>query len=358
MNDNFPLLSVIVPVYNVEKYLQECIKSLINQNLDSMEIILVDDGSDDNSGLICDDYKKKYQSIKVIHQNNQGQMKATLRGLEIASGKYIGFVDSDDYVALDTYPRMLDVAKKTNSDIITMAGVRFLGKKEKAFCDKISAGTYNRKQIEKYIIPNLFSNHDLYGNRGIQPSKCLKIFKSDLIRKTYSMIPCDIEMGEDLLTTYTATINAKSLSIIDKKLIGYHYRLNPGSVSWVYKKNLFEKSMKLCSYLRDISTVKENSIYQAEVDYEVCFFAINAFFNEYLMKNSISTSERKQHLKDILERKEFTEAVSRIKVDEVKQPNRVFIKLMKEKKLDALHFIGCMITLLRVPITAISQRVV
>ena len=355
---NTPSLSVIVPVYNVEDYLAECIDSIMNQTYTDLELILVDDGSKDSSGKICDEYAAKYKNITSIHQENHGQMKATIKGLSYAKGSYIGFIDSDDYVSNTTYEHMMEAADKYNSDIIDMSGVRFLGTKEKKFEDKLPSNHYDRLGIEDYLLPNLFSNHDLYGNRGIQPSKCLKIFKSELIREAYTLIPNDIEMGEDLLTTYTAIANADSITILDKNAIGYHYRLNPESISWVYKERLFDKSMKLCQSLRNIESVRYNAVFQNEVDYEVCFFTINAFLNEYLMDNRNSWKTRKTNLAGIIDRNEFQQAVYRINIKEVKAPNRMLISMMKKRRLESLHFIGCLISILRKPITFISQRVI
>lgn len=97
------LISIIVPIYNVELYLEKCIESIINQTYKNLEIILVDDGSTDSCGKICDEYAKKDNRIKVIHKINGGLSDARNKGMEIAKGKYIGFVDGDDYVASDMY---------------------------------------------------------------------------------------------------------------------------------------------------------------------------------------------------------------------------------------------------------------
>ena len=99
-------ISIIVPVYNVEKYLEKCIDSILNQSYQNLEIILIDDGSTDNSGSICDEYKKKDQRVQVIHQKNQGQSSARNAGLNIAKGSYIGFVDSDDWIEQNMYEKL------------------------------------------------------------------------------------------------------------------------------------------------------------------------------------------------------------------------------------------------------------
>ena len=110
-------ISVIVPIYNVEKYLNRCLDSIINQTYKNLEIILVDDGSPDNCGKICDEYAKKDNRIKVIHKENGGLSSARNAGLDIATGDYIGFVDSDDWIELDMYEYLLNICVKYNSDI-------------------------------------------------------------------------------------------------------------------------------------------------------------------------------------------------------------------------------------------------
>ena len=111
------LISIIVPVYNVEKYVEKCINSIINQTYKNLQIILVDDGSKDNSGKICDEFKLKDNRIEVIHKNNGGLSDARNAGLKLAKGDYIGFVDSDDYIEADMYETLYNLIKKNNSDI-------------------------------------------------------------------------------------------------------------------------------------------------------------------------------------------------------------------------------------------------
>ncbi len=111
------LITVVVPVYKVEKYLAKCLDSIINQTYKNLEIILVDDGSPDNSGMICDEYAQKDDRIKVIHKENGGVAKARNDAIDIANGEYIGFVDSDDWVEPDMYEVLVNNIKKYNADI-------------------------------------------------------------------------------------------------------------------------------------------------------------------------------------------------------------------------------------------------
>ena len=117
MSQEKALIWIIIPVYKVEKYLEKCIQSVINQTYENLQIILVDDGSPDNCGKICDEYAKKDHRIEVIHKSNGGLSDARNKGLEIAKGEYIGFVDSDDYIEADMYEVLYNLLKQYNADV-------------------------------------------------------------------------------------------------------------------------------------------------------------------------------------------------------------------------------------------------
>ena len=340
-------LSVIVPVYNSEPYLKQCIDRILSECFCDLELILVDDGSVDGSPAIIDEYAKKDIRVRVIHQENKGQMKATLAGLEVARGRFVNMVDSDDYVTPVMHQRMIDVALSTDADLISMPGCTFYGTRVKDFCDSLNPGDYDKSRIKDYIIPNLFSNHSLYGNRGMQPSKCLKLFKRDMLLDVYASIPTDIEMGEDLLTSYTYIARCSRIVILPKGEPGYMYRGNTSSISWRYRKDLFEKSKRLCRSLRLIPNLEDNQHYQNEVDYEVCFFAINAFLNEFLMKSDRSVKQRIAESISISKDNDFCYALSRINRKEVKQPNKFLLDVLSSSNRLLIGFIGSFIRLTR-----------
>ena len=153
-------LSIIVPVYNVEKYLEECVDSLLNQTLQDLEIFLVDDGSTDRSGEIADRYAKEYpDKVHTLHLNNGGQGRARNAALPMASGDYVGFVDSDDWIERDMYEKLLDRAEKTGADVVV--------------CDFLEHYADGREQI----LPACLQDHPL----SAAGSSCNKIFRRSLI---------------------------------------------------------------------------------------------------------------------------------------------------------------------------------
>lgn len=110
-------ISAVVPVYNMGKYITKCVESLVNQKYKNVEIILVDDGSTDNSGKLCDALASQYHNIKVFHQKNSGVSKARNKGLELATGYYISFIDPDDYLDLQTYETVIALMENNDADI-------------------------------------------------------------------------------------------------------------------------------------------------------------------------------------------------------------------------------------------------
>ncbi len=213
------LVSIVVPVYNVEKYLKRCIDSIINQSYNNIEILLVDDGATDSSGLICDEYEKKDSRIKTIHKKNGGLSDARNKGIDQANGKYICFVDSDDWIEKSMIYDLIKEVKKTNSDI--------------AICGRYRSYEDRDKEIEKYQkYPEKenFDNVDglkyLMSFCGYDMSVCDKMFLTELFKEV--RFPFG-KTCEDSFTTYKVFSLAKRICYLDKQLYNYYYR--PNSIS-------------------------------------------------------------------------------------------------------------------------------
>lgn len=216
------LISIIVPIYGVEKYIAGCIESLINQTYKNLEIILVDDGSIDNSGAICDEYAKKDQRIIVIHKKNEGVATARNEALKIATGDYLGFVDGDDTVNLKMYEKMLKLMQKYDSDIVMCSH------------QKVSSD-----ELGNIIIPKLEDEHEEYIVSKSEALKsmildgdvgnfaCTKLFKKELFDGiTYP----DGKVYEDVATTYRVVDKANKIVYTNERLYNYLYGRN-GSIT-------------------------------------------------------------------------------------------------------------------------------
>lgn len=227
-----PLISVIVPVFNVEKYLCKCIDSILNQTYKNLEIILIDDGSTDKSGTICDTYTKKDSRIKVIHQNNEGLSAARNAGLDIAKGDYISFIDSDDFIDPDMFDVLLCNLEKNKADICA-CGFK-----------KVYNDTDSSNSLNKFLEYNkTFSRHEamesLCENKIINFSVNDKLFKKSLfndLRFTEGIIFEDMDLVYKLIDK-----SNKIFFICEPK---YNYRIRQGSI---LHGNFSTKKMELIS---------------------------------------------------------------------------------------------------------------
>ena len=219
MGEN-PKVSIIIPVYKVEKFIHVCMKTLLAQTLKDIEIILVDDGSPDNCGKICDDYAKQDSRVKVIHQPNGRQGKARNNGLSIASGEYIGFVDSDDWVDETMFEKMYERAKKTDADIVMCDYFRSVEFGEKNLSHK---SRIDKVFLEKEVFNVASFSRSPHRKAFFSLAVCWnKIFKRDFAIK-YIKFPENV-IFEDSVPMFVAFAMAKKISVIDEKF--YYYRIS------------------------------------------------------------------------------------------------------------------------------------
>lgn len=215
-----PLISVIVPVYNVETYLPKCLDSILSQTYDNMEIIVVDDGSTDTSGKICDNYANKDSRIKVIHKANSGTVCARKSGLLVARGNYIGFVDSDDYIEEEMYEKLLHVMEDTYADFVHSGF--YIDKEESIstvsnFENEIYELNADRSDfLKKYVLGQ--------SSKLMHPCLWAKLFRADFIKKCFEEVPDSQQYGEDLINLVLCVMNAKRIATVKDMYYHYVYR--------------------------------------------------------------------------------------------------------------------------------------
>lgn len=223
--------SIIIPIYNVEKYLNKCVESVLNQTYPNIEVILVDDGSTDNSGKICDEYAQKDTRIKVIHKENGGAGSARNEGLKHANGQYISLIDGDDWISADLFEDACEALKQDPLDIFCFD---YYEATEKQFVEKhtwLSEGYYDKSRMEKEIYPNLIRN--INGKR-VPPNLCFKIFARNLYEKFQNIVDSSIRIGEDECVCLPCVYNANNIYISHKCY--YYYRQNNLSVTKARKE--------------------------------------------------------------------------------------------------------------------------
>ncbi|MGB3145043.1 MAG: glycosyltransferase family 2 protein [Maribacter sp.] len=219
-------ISVIVPIFRIEKYLPKCIESLLNQSFSDFELILVDDGSPDNCPQICDDYAKKDTRIKVIHKVNGGLVSARKEGLKNANGTYVTFVDGDDWVDKFYLDILFNLAVANDADLVVTGHFREFDGKIETIKPKM-VGVYSEEELKSLILPNAIYNGD-FCEHGISTYVWNKLFKRELLSTVLFDVPDEIVMGEDAAITFSYLTISKSLVISSIPL--YYYRQRHDSI--------------------------------------------------------------------------------------------------------------------------------
>lgn len=215
-----PKLSIVVPVYNVEKYLNQCLDSILAQTFTDFELIIVDDGSTDQSGAICDRYALSDKRVTVLHTENRGVVTARRTGIDRAQGEYTAFVDSDDWIDPDFYRCIFENAGDAYADVFLCSRVnRADGCVETT---SLCAGHYNREKLESTVFPQMM--YDIQAERyHIAPSLWDKVFRTELLKEVHKGVDPLVTLGEDAVCTYPCIARANSVCVIENNAC-YHYR--------------------------------------------------------------------------------------------------------------------------------------
>ena len=221
------MISVIVPVYNAEKYLRQCMDSILSQTLQNLEVICVDDGSIDESASILDHYAEIDRRVKVIHKENGGLVSARKTGLKAAKGAYIGYVDSDDWIEPDMYEKLLAVLADGKADIAMCGRFEDTGNVSKAVHHGIPEGYYDKRALLEKVYPGMIVNGAFF-EWGIFPGVWDKLFRREKLEPFQMAVDGRIVMGEDAACTYPAILNADNIYILHECL--YHYRQSASSM--------------------------------------------------------------------------------------------------------------------------------
>ena len=327
-----PKLSVIVPVYNTEKYLRECIDSILAQTFTDFELILVDDGSTDNSGTICDEYAEKDPRIQVIHQQNGGATAARRSGVRCACGEYITFVDSDDWISEDMYRIMVE---HTSADIVICKLMRATSMGMAEMCSSLNPGVYDKRMLnESFYTTMLFDYNEC--RPAVHPSLCNKMIRSEIIRDVINTVDDSITYGEDALCSYICMLHADCIHVIDQGL--YFYRENFESVSNVYNKRMFSALISLGMELK-----RQFSEFGCDLQSQVCGYlsrhALECIRNELLYNSNASYKEKQKRIKKFINSPLLAEslhyAIPRIK----DRKTKFKLTLMKYRMIGLLYFL-------------------
>ena len=297
-----PKVSIIIPIYNNEKYLRECLDSVLNQTFQDFEIISINDGSTDNSLKILEEYAKKDSRIKIVTQENKGAGSARNEGLKLAKGEYLAFLDGDDFYNLDFLEKMLKKSIDTNSDIVICRANRF------------NTETEETSKINYSLKTNFLPEKDVFSYKDI-PDKIFniaqnwnwnKVFKKDFIEKNNIKFQ-EIYRTNDLYFTCCALVLAKRISTIDECLVNYRIGMieNSQNTNNLYPLDFYKAFSKLREFLVEKNIYKEVKESYISWALEGCIYNIKSVKDRAIQKQIydkiIEDGSRELDFKNILE---------------------------------------------------------
>ena len=277
-------ISIIVPIYKVEPYLRQCVDSLVNQSYQDIEVILVDDGSPDNCPQICDEYAAKNPCVRVIHKENGGLSKAREDGMNQASGKYIMFLDGDDWLSPETCERCLaSLELEPDADCVIFSYVREYPDRSIPAHVMDSSCVMEGREAEERVYRRLFG---LVGEELRNPERlesmgscCMRLYRAELARQGRFFDTQEVGSSEDTLFNMYALYGCKKVIYLDEPF--YHYRKTRQSITSAYRPHLIEQWGRLFDHMESVIAEKQlGAEYRQALDARIALSVFGIGSNE------------------------------------------------------------------------------
>lgn len=333
MSEN-ALISVIVPVYNVEKYIDKCVESIRKQTYKNIEIILVDDESPDNCPQICDNYAQIDNRIRVIHKKNAGLGFARNSGLDIARGEFVAFVDSDDYLDLNRFESMINLIKRSNADVCLEGMCREDNGKIDIISNVFAGKCFEGEEISNILLPALIGA-DQFDKNYVGVSVCRGLYRRSIIEKKGTRFESErLWASEDML------FNLGLYKYVNKAVMskdsGYYYRLNEGSLTHTADNTIIDKYDQLYNRVVEDSNEFSSSdeiIKRIQLTY---VFDYKAVMKEFA--NQLSRKESIKLFKSITQRNLFSKVVNNYSTKDLPIKKRLFFFAARRHMGRALYY--------------------
>ena len=323
--EKMPYFSIILPIYNVERYLEECIRSILNQGYQNYELILVDDGSTDNCPAICDAYAAQFDQIRVLHKRNGGLSSARNAGTEEARGMYIWWVDSDDWIEPDALQILQNATCADYPDMVKFDYYR-VGSQRKLFSCDVMPGDYDSQKSLEQLLDEGFLHPGKFSL-----SAWGYIYRREFLRENAMSFVSERVIGsEDYLFNLCALASAKRIRVLKNAL--YSYRMRPGSLTQRYRKELPEKYTELyrqlCSHYDKMGVLDD-------FRGRICTFYVwhllhgTCFANEYRITDDHTQKEGRRKVHQFLRMKELSYALRHCDANIFSRAQRIQLVAMR-----------------------------
>ena len=331
-------ISIVVPVYNVEKYLRECIDSLLSQTVAAFEIILVDDGSRDTSGAICDEYARRDPRIKAIHKENAGLGMARNTGLDHVTGDYVVFVDSDDFCSKDMVEQLGRIVAQTGCDTCKTSFCRVDLEGNFLYSEKVKPGSFAGEKVSRQLLPRMIGSAPDKQD-SIPMSACCTMYSMEIIRTHCLRFVSERQwISEDII--FNIAYYAKAKQVVLSDYIGYHYRINPHSLTTTYRPDRFEKCLAL--YHEQVRLLKEHGFY------EICRYRLIRQFFIYLrmcfaqltpQASKLPKQEALTQIRNICRNAQVRQMIQEYPVSKMGIKQQIFVYMVKYRMASLLYYL-------------------
>lgn len=304
-----PKISIIVPVYNGAEFLRPCIDSILGQTFPDLQVILVDDGSTDESPAICDRYAAQDNRVICIHQENAGAAAARNCGLKASTGKYIAFVDSDDWIDQDMYETMISAAEERNCDLVICDCLKESEAGSCIYTHELPGGYYDREAMVAQYFPQLLMPDSM--EYPVTISNWLLLIRREIIEENRLSFPEGMRFSEDLLFGSEVGYYAQSMTYL-KGYTPYHYRQNPASVTHTAFKDKWPLLLELYRRIRKSFQEKADFDFTPQIQRCMLFFVYMAMSQQLAAKLPLKQFFRE--VSAVLDYPEVREALAQIKI--------------------------------------------
>ena len=340
MKQNVPgMVSIIVPVYNTKSYLRRCVDSLLRQTYNNIEVILVDDGSTDGSAELCDNLKSEINIIKVIHKKNAGQGLARNDGIEQADGEYIAFVDSDDYVEIDTYKTCIEQIEENKADLCVFGYLKQDKKGREIMRANVCRNIYLGEDVGRRFALHFFGDYESDNDlRGV--SSCMSVFRADIIETNNIKFKSEREvLSEDSIFNLDYCKHITKVVTLSDTF--YHYCLKRDSFTKRYQENRMDLTITFCDILSQyackygLESETENRIRNV-----LWISIMDCIKQEAVRYGLIDIKKAVNNICNLVKREEVQNVVCNMKSGELGTKQRILLKAVKNQEAFIVYMIG------------------
>lgn len=325
-------VSIIVPIYNKEKHLKRCIDSILNQTLKNIEIILVNDGSTDNSLEICKNYARTDSRIKIINKKNEGVSKARNDGILASSGSYVGFVDADDYIDENMYRSMLMKCKSFNSEVcISNYYIENNNHLNPVKLDIHSDLVSKEDILDTFILDMISSDPDIENSKAIMGSSWRFLISRHFLINNNILFPENIPLREDLLFVLDMMVKAESICI--EHSYNYFYVNTDDSALKKFRSNYFEMGLDVNNRIdQTLAGYDNNKSVKQRLNYNYLDLFISSIVNEASRNSPYTLKQKIKRIKEICNHDKTEEVISEISAKKLSKKKKIAYFAIKHSK--------------------------